>query len=167
MIPLVYNWFAIAAVAENGVIGNGSNIPWNIPADINWFRSKTAGQILVVGRKTFESIKILNSQSKYLVLTQKKDYNIINKNVTIINSISQIPKNITANRQVWICGGKQIYEQTLENCNFLFLTTIKKAYKGDIYFPEFKHMFKFQTQIFEDDLIVIQKFKNKQLEDIN
>ena len=167
MIPLIYNWFAIAAVAKNGVIGNKNSIPWNIPVDMNWFRSKTAGQILVVGRKTFETIKILNPQSIYLVLTQKKDYNIINKNVTIINSINQIPKSTKTNRQVWICGGRQIYEQTLKSCSFLFLTIIKKAYKGDTYFPKFKHIFKLQTQIFEDDLIVIQKFKNKQLEETN
>lgn len=167
MILLIYNWFAIAAVAKNGVIGHNNSIPWNIPVDMNWFRSKTAGQILVVGRKTFETIKILNPQSTYLVLTQKKDYNIINKNVKIINSISQIPKSTKTNRQIWICGGRQIYEQTLKSCRFLFLTTIKKTYKGDTYFPKFKHIFELQTQIFEDDLIVIQKFKNKQLEETN
>lgn len=167
MILLIYNWFAIAAIAKNGVIGNGNNIPWNIPTDINWFRLKTSGQILVVGRKTFETIKTLNPQNIYLVLTQKKGYNIINKNVKIINSITQIPKNTKLKRQIWICGGKQIYEQTLKSCSFLFLTAIKKAYKGDIYFPKFKHIFELQTQIFEDEFIIIQKFKNKQLEDIN
>ena len=47
---------AIAAVSENGIIGNGRAIPWHVPADFRWFKEMTLGGVLVQGRKTFESI---------------------------------------------------------------------------------------------------------------
>lgn len=157
---LLNNWSAIVAIAFNKVIGNKEQIPWNINSDRDWFKKKIADQSLVFGRKTFETMKILNPKNKYFVLTNDKNYYSKSRNVKVIHNISEIPKNLPDNKQIWICGGAQIYEQTLAYCKFLFITTVKKIYKGDSFFPEFNNLFTLKENIYEDNIIKIQKFIN-------
>ena len=63
---------AIAAMSENRVIGNGNKIPWHLPEDFKWFKKMTTGNIVVVGRKTFESLGKPLPNRKNLILTRHR-----------------------------------------------------------------------------------------------
>jgi dihydrofolate reductase len=140
-------WKAIAAMSANRIIGNGNKLPWDIPLETEWFRKTTEGQLLIVGRKTYESIKHKNPESIYVVLTKNK--RLASKgNVIYINTIEQIDSILT-NKQIWVCGGANIYEQTLHRCDELFLSIIKEDYSGDCKFPLFEKYFVFNKKIIE------------------
>ena len=67
---IVKDFKAIAAMSENRVIGAGNKIPWRLPDDFQWFKEMTSGQIVVMGRKTFESLPKPLANRKCLILTR-------------------------------------------------------------------------------------------------
>jgi dihydrofolate reductase len=122
----------IAAVSENGVIGNRTtnSIPWNYPEDIKWFRQQTAGATIILGRKTFNSIgKILPKRRNIIITRSKID------GVECWESIEQALSWCSADEQVWLIGGEQIYRDGLRFADEIFLTLIPEIVNGDVYFP--------------------------------
>src|SRR5205814_10417244 len=101
---------AIAAMSLNRVIGQGNKIPWHLPEDFKWFKEMTTGQVLVMGRKTFESIGKPLPNRTTIVLSRSAQ-NI--PGVETISSLSQIdPTNGNlAGRNIFICGGAEVYKQ--------------------------------------------------------
>lgn len=154
-----HNWNAIAAMARNRVIGTGGKLPWHIPEDLAWFHTMTAGQLLIVGRKTLESMPIL-PQNAYLVLTRDKAYLPPASNVQAVHALSQIPNQDPDGRSIWICGGGAVYEAVLPYCRYLYLTTIKEDAVGDVYFPTFSHMFRPDQTLDDNDRFTITRYKN-------
>jgi len=159
----IQNWNAIAARAENGVIGINNRLPWSIPADMKWFGEATNGQILVLGRKTLESLRARRPQNTYLVLTRDKDYSSPASNVELIHGLDQIPADDPLGRSIWICGGSSLYQEALSRCAYLYLTTIKAHYEGDAYFPPFEDQFLLEETLQEDEQMMIQRYRNKLL----
>jgi dihydrofolate reductase len=122
----------IVAMSENRVIGINNSLPWHISSDLKRFKELTSGNIVVMGRKTFESIgKPLPNRKNY-VLTRNKNLTI--DGVTLISSLDDIIESNDA--KVFIIGGGEIYSQTINKCNELIVTRIKKEITGDAYFPE-------------------------------
>lgn len=156
----IKKWNTIAVMSKNKVIGKKNFIPFNIPLDRLWFKTKTYKKTIIFGRKTFENIKALNPNNNYLVLTKQKNFKVFEKNIKIIDTLEKIKNS----DDVWICGGEAIYSQTLKNCKFLFLTTVKKNYNGDKHFPNFKDDFILEEKIFENEELCIEKYKNKKAE---
>src|SRR5438046_1174600 len=106
----------------NRVIGNGNKIPWHLPDDFKWFKQMTTGQIVVMGRKTFESIgKPLPNRETIVVSRSATSI----PGVRVVSSLEQI-NPAAESRDVFICGGAQIYEQTLPRCSDLYLTLVKR-----------------------------------------
>lgn len=128
---------AIAAMALNRVIGHGNQIPWHLPEDFKWFKATTTGHVLVMGRKTFESIGKPLSQRETIVLSRAA---WSHPGVKTIHSLEELP-GLVAERQVFICGGAQVYEQALPLCSELFLTLVKREVAGDTFFPKFEDQF--------------------------
>ena len=131
------NWIALAAMAENRVIGNGAKIPWHLPEDFKWFKAKTIGQIVVMGRKTFESIGKPLPKRETIVISRQK---LLIPGTTVLPSISAL-ESFQSDKQVIICGGAEIYRQALPNCTELFMTHVFGEYPGDILFPPFESEF--------------------------
>src|SRR5687767_3752061 len=103
---------AIAAMSENRVIGNGNKIPWHIPEDFKWFKEKTTGQVIVMGRKTFESIgKPLPNRTT--IILSRNNFQV--PGIRTISNLGELDLNSQelAGKEVYICGGAQVYEQTL------------------------------------------------------
>jgi dihydrofolate reductase len=142
------NFKAIAAMSENRVIGNGNKIPWHLPEDFKWFKKMTTGQIIVMGRKTFESIGRPLPNRTTIVLSRT---NFQFPGVQTISDLSEIERVIpdVADRQIFICGGAQIYEQTLPNCSDLYLTLVKRIVEGDTFFPAFENQFELAEEILD------------------
>lgn len=128
---------AIAAMSLNRVIGRGDRIPWHLPEDFKWFKKMTTGQVIVMGRKTFESIGKPLPNRTTLVLTRS---GAAIPGVRTIAALSEI-ELARETREVFICGGAQIYEQALPLCSDLYLTLVKRLVEGDVFFPRFEDRF--------------------------
>ena len=135
----------IAAMSKNRAIGKDNHLPWNIPEDLRYFQDKTKGHCVIMGRKTFYAIgnKPLK-QRLNVIVTKQKDLNFSYPDVKVVSSIEeaivfckeQIEKNLWP-EEVFICGGSQIYEQTLDIVHRIYLTFIQETYEGDTFFPLF------------------------------
>ncbi len=134
---------AIAAMSLNRVIGRGNQIPWHLPEDFKWFKRMTTGQVVVMGRKTFESIgKPLPSRTT-LVLTHSP---APIPGVETIQDLHQIDL-VHEEREVFICGGAQLYTQALPFCSDLYLTLVKRIVDGDVFFPPFEDDFELAAEL--------------------
>lgn len=128
---------AIAAMSLNRVIGQSNRIPWHLPEDFGWFKKMTTGQVIVMGRKTFESIGKPLPNRTTLVLSRSR---FVYPGVQTISDLSQIDL-AKETRAVFICGGAQVYAEALPLCSDLYLTLVKRTVEGDTWFPPFEERF--------------------------
>ncbi|MBD3329892.1 dihydrofolate reductase [Candidatus Dojkabacteria bacterium] len=135
----------IAAVAENNVIGKDGKMPWHLPADLRNFRKITKGKTIVMGRKTYESLKnmlakkgknrkTLASGRKTIILSRNPDFDPP-KNALHFDSIKDV-LDFSKDNEIFIVGGGNIYKQFLPYANKLYITRVHTDIKGDTYFPE-------------------------------
>ena len=129
---------AIAAMSLNRVIGHGNQIPWHLPEDFQWFKQMTTGHLIVMGRKTYESIGRPLPNRTTVVLSRNPTLAIAG--VRVIAHWDQIQPEC-AGQTIFICGGAQIYEQALPFCSDLYLTVVKRQVEGDAFFPRFEDRF--------------------------
>ena len=134
---MIKSFKAIAAMSENRVIGDGNRIPWHLPEDFKWFKRMTMGNIVVMGRKTFESIGRPLPGRATLVLSRS---GFSHPGVQTIASLDQLPA-LAGDRQAFVCGGADIYRQALPLCSDLYLTHVKRTVEGDAFFPPFEDLF--------------------------
>ncbi len=135
---------AIAAMSLNRVIGAGNKIPWHLPEDFKWFKQMTTGHVIVMGRKTFESIGRPLPNRETVVLSRS---HFQHPGVRTIADLSQLDL-AEESREVFICGGAQVYEQTLPLCSDLYLTLVKREVTGgDAFFPPFEDRFELAEKI--------------------
>jgi dihydrofolate reductase len=130
---------AIAAMSLNRVIGNKNNIPWHLPEDFKWFKKTTMGHVLLMGRKTFNSIGRPLPGRDTVVLTRNPESIIGIPTFSSIEAFEQADE--FQKRKIFICGGAEIYSQTLEKCSDLFLTLVKQKIDGDTFFPNYESLF--------------------------
>jgi dihydrofolate reductase len=130
----------IAAVAQNGVIGNKNAIPWRLPSDFAHFKRMTLGKPLIMGRKTFESIGRPLPGRTNIVVSRQPGYQP--DGVLVISSLAaalEHAQSIAAAdgaAEVMIGGGSQIYSEALPIADRLYLTQVALKPDGDTYFPE-------------------------------
>lgn len=156
--------YAIAAMSENRVIGDHGKIPWHIPEDFRWFKHKTMGGTLIMGRKTFESIGKPLPGRKTLVLTHRP------LDVAGVETCSNLALFETEylkdhpNDHFWVCGGGTVYSQLLDHCRYLYLTIVKKEAKGDVFFPaHFVRSHSLEQIIHETAGFRVERWKNKKI----
>jgi dihydrofolate reductase len=131
---------AIAAMSLNRVIGAGGRIPWHLPEDFKWFKENTTRQIIVMGRKTFESIgKPLPNRHTVVLSRSEKPI----EGVQVISSLNQLEQLFPPDdpRDIFICGGADLYAQTLSRCSDVYLTLVRRTADGDTYMPLFERYF--------------------------
>ena len=124
----------IVAVAENGVIGDGNRIPWNYPNDLQRFRAKTMGGVVVMGRNTFESLgrKPLKGRTN-VVLTRDTSYKA-HPDVVVLSSREEVLEFVAYfSGDVWIMGGNQIYHLFKDDIQSWDVTFIPERPEGDVY----------------------------------
>jgi len=123
----------IAAVDENWVIGKKGGLPWRLPADLKHFKALTTGHTVIMGRKTYDSIgKPLPDRINIVV--SSNDLNL--PGCVVVKSIEKALKSAPDNKEVFIMGGAQIYNQFLPLAHKLYLTKIHHQFDGDIFFPK-------------------------------
>jgi len=136
---------AIAAMSENRVIGCRNRIPWHLPEDFLWFKKMTTGNIVVMGRRTFESIgRPLPERTTWVVSRS----GFCHPGVRTVQSLAEIDP-ATECRDVFICGGAQLYLEALPRCTDLYLTRVKRVVEGDTFFPPFEDRFRLVTELLD------------------
>jgi dihydrofolate reductase len=151
---------AIAAMSLNRVIGAGGKIPWHLPEDFKWFKQMTTGHVLVMGRRTFESIGKPLPNRETIVLSRSA---FSHPGVRMVRSLEELPA-LAGGRQVFICGGAQIYEQALPLCSELYLTLVKRHVEGDAFFPPFEDLFRLVEEIRDPPEFKILHYRNRNLQ---
>lgn len=131
----------IVAASENNVIGVKGDLPWHIPEDLKFFKETTKGHIIIMGRKTFESLpgkKPLPGRLN-IVISRNVEYKIENAIVTHTLQSALIEAHKFADQygdEVFIVGGGEIYRQSMESTNRIYLTRVHKNIVGDTLYPE-------------------------------
>lgn len=125
----------IVAMAENRVIGVQNRLPWNLPGDMQWFRSHTLGKPVLMGRKTYESIGKPLPQRTNIVITRDASYRA--EGCIVVHSIEEALAAAQPAEEAMILGGASFYEQLLPQSGRLYLTLVHAQIAGDAWFPEF------------------------------
>lgn len=123
----------IAAVSSDWGIGFNGNLLFHIPEDMRFFKEKTTGHVVVMGRKTYESIgKPLPNRENY-VLTRDENYK--DEKVHVIHQVDEIPKDS------FVIGGQEIYNLLLPFCDIAYITKVAKHKNCDKYCPNLDSSF--------------------------
>jgi len=130
----------IVAVSENNIIGKMNNLPWNLPNDMLFFKKKTMGSTVIMGRNNYLSIpkKFRPLPNRFnIVLTQDKSFSA--NNCLVLNNLEdaiQIGKE--RKEEIFIIGGGQLYKYALENnlIDIVYLTRVHAVIEGDVFFPK-------------------------------
>jgi len=125
----------IVAMDRNRIIGRAGALPWHLPDDLQWFKHHTMGHTLLMGRRTFETIGHPLPGRRIIVVSRNPDFQAPGCIVA-----TAIPAAINAAKpaeQLFICGGGEIYRQTLDLAERIYLTELEIDVTGDTFFPEF------------------------------
>jgi len=126
--------YIIVAYDKNKLIGGNNALLWQnqMAADMRHFREKTTNQVVVMGRKTYDSIgrPLPNRQN---IVISKQLLNI--DGAQVVNSLEEAYKIVDINKDVYIIGGGQIFEQSLFDVDQILITEIDASFDGDVYFP--------------------------------
>lgn len=126
----------IAAMAENGVIGRGGQLPWRLSADLARFKRLTTGHTVIMGRKTWESIGRPLPERRMVVVTRQSDYRA--EGVEVVGTLSdafQIART-AGEEEAFVIGGADVYRQALPFTDRIYMTLVLAEVDGDTKFPE-------------------------------
>jgi len=130
----------IAAVAENGVIGRGGDLPWHLSEDLQRFKRLTMGHAILMGRKTWESIGRPLPGRQSIVISRQSGFSTGFDEVTVAGNFeeafAQASQADCAQDQAFVIGGAQVYAMTFPHANRLLLTRVHTRLEGDVFFPE-------------------------------
>lgn len=126
----------IVAVSKNFVIGKNNKLPWRMPDDMRYFHKVTDGHIVIMGRKNYEANGGALKRRTNIVITRNREFTpkdaIVTENIdkAIQKAASFHPE------EVFIVGGGEIYRQTLELVQRIYITIIETEVEGDAFYPE-------------------------------
>jgi dihydrofolate reductase len=141
-IEAVKNINLIVAMTEEGIIGKGNDLPWHISEDLKHFKKTTLSNIILMGRKTFESIgKPLPGRKNFILSSDPEKIPLAvreHEKVYIFSSVEDAVKAASSMPEdLYIIGGASVYKSTIKYANRLYISKVKKNYPGDVYFPEY------------------------------
>ncbi len=143
----------IVAIAPERVIGKkGGSLLWHIPEDLRRFKELTTGHVVVMGRKTYETIGKPLPNRTNIIITRDKNYST--PGCLIVRSLEDalekakevlmedsdnafLSDRIKRYNEIFVIGGGEIYEQAIGLADKLYLTLIHKSFEGDVYFPDY------------------------------
>lgn len=129
----------IWAMTRNRLIGKDGGLPWRLPKDMRHFMDTTMGKPVVMGRKTFQSMKAALPGRLNIVLTRDRDWRPSDREVLVVHDFEE-GLEIASKRtddEVMIIGGADIYALALPHATRLYVTEIEADIEGDVFFPEF------------------------------
>jgi dihydrofolate reductase len=130
-----------------------------LPEDFRWFRELTTGHIVVMGRRTFESIGRALPGRQTLVLSRNE---FRHPDVRTIRELAEVDPSQVA-EEVFICGGAEVYRLALPYCSDLYLTRVHRVVEGDVFFPPFEASFELVGKVRERPEFDVLHYRNRQL----
>ncbi len=124
----------IAAIANNNALGKNNQLIWHLPADLIRFKKTTLNHYVIMGRKTFESLKKPLPNRTNVIVTRNKNYKA--EGCIVVHSLKEALKVSKNEKNVFILGGAKIYEQTIRFADKLDLTLVHHTFDADAFFPE-------------------------------
>ena len=130
----------VAAIASNGVIGRDNDLPWQLPGDQRRFKELTTGHVLVMGRRTYDSIGRPLPRRTTIVVTRQPQWEPaagLPEGLLVAGSLDEaIDRAARIDDQVFVVGGGQVYAEALPRADRLVLTWVEAEPTGDAYFPD-------------------------------
>ena len=130
----------VVAVADNGVIGNAGRLPWRMPSDLETFRRLTMGKPVIMGRKTFQSLKKPLDGRDNIVVSRDPSFRAGGATLAAsLEAALAIGRSLAAKRgvdEVMVIGGAEIYRAALPLADRIYLTRVHGAPEGDTNFPD-------------------------------
>lgn len=127
----------IAAIGQNRELGKGNALLWNIPEDMKRFRAITKNHVVIMGRKTFESIgRPLPARTNIVV---SRDLKFAPKGVIVAHSLNEALTEARRieTKELFIIGGGQLYTMALPIADRLYITLVHESFDADTYFPDY------------------------------
>ena len=123
----------IVARAENGVIGRDGTLPWHIPTDLKRFKALTMGTVMVMGRKTFESLPGLLPGRRHIVLTRDRDWH--SKGAEVAHDTDEAIR-LAAGERISVIGGAELFQLFLPLADRIELTEVLEEVPGDTFIDD-------------------------------
>jgi len=123
----------VAAAGNNNVIGSNNKLPWKMPADMKFFMNLTIGHPVIMGRKTYESFGRPLKERRNIVISRDESLKI--EGCEVVHSLEDALKLAKGTEEIFIIGGAEIYRQSMDIANKIYLTRIYHDFEGDSYFP--------------------------------
>lgn len=124
----------IVAHDKNRVIGNKGVIPWNIEGEKQRFKELTTGNVVIMGRKTYEEIGRPLPNRTTIVISNTKNFD--SDSCFTAKSLTEALK-MASGRDIYIAGGARLYKEALDLVDVMYITEIDGVFEGDTYFPIF------------------------------
>jgi dihydrofolate reductase len=141
----------------NRVIGREGQIPWHLPEDFRWFKRMTSGHVVLMGRKTFESLGKPLPNRTNIVVTRGGEI----PGVLTLPDLRTLDPEAFAPREVFVIGGAEIYAQLLPFCSDLFLTIVQREVDGDVVFPPFEDDFEWEETSLRQPEFVVEHYRRR------
>ena len=119
------------------MIGAGNKIPWHIAEDMRWFRERTTGKTVIMGRKTHESIGKKLPGRKNIVITSNLNYKPASPEVLMAQSVEAALKLCNNDVEVFIIGGERVYKEFMPLATNLYITRVFGSFEGNAHFIEY------------------------------
>jgi dihydrofolate reductase len=127
----------IVATSLNHAIGKENKLLWHLPADLKFLKNTTMGCPVIMGRKTFQSIGRTLPGRQNVVITRDNTFNTDKQfDLTVVGSIDEALVKLHSEKEVFIIGGGEIYKQSIDSVDTVYLTLVNTIIDGDVYFPE-------------------------------
>jgi len=148
---------AIAAMSLNRVIGRDGRIPWHLPEDFRWFKRMTSGHVVLMGRKTFESLGKPLPNRANIVVTRRGEI----PGVLTLADLRSFDPEAFAPREVFVIGGAEIYAQLLPLCSDLYLSVVQREVEGDAFFPPFEDDFELLESPLRQPEFIVEHYRRR------
>ena len=127
--------YLVAAVAANGIIGANGQLPWSLPADLKHFKRLTMGHPIIMGRRTWESLKGPLPGRDNIVVTRQAGYDA--PGAAVASSLEAALELFIGEPVAFVIGGHQLFAESLPIAAGLVMTEIYRDYAGDTTFPDY------------------------------
>jgi dihydrofolate reductase len=147
----------IVAMSKNGVIGNNNKIPWHIPEDLQYFKRITQNSVVIMGRKTFESLPKRPLPNRINIVLTNHEIVSYDENVIYTNMENIFQKLASYNKPIFVIGGAEIYKLFIHKCSKLYVTIVEDIYEGDSYFVYDENNIQNDFKIIESGDLLVSK----------
>jgi dihydrofolate reductase len=127
--------YLVAAVASNGIIGANGRLPWSLPQDLQHFKRLTMGHPVIMGRRTWESLKGPLPGRDNIVVSASPGYQA--PGAAVAGSLEGALALCAGEPVAFVIGGSRLFAESLPMADGLVMTEIERAYEGDTWFPQY------------------------------